>query len=100
LSNVWLVRTNLPVQYIKARLAPHLTSNDKLYICDVGTEAIGVNLDCDLTPGPEVAANAEQSTFFMASVLRSILRRRSKLLTAATIVSPITAATAESSRSA
>jgi hypothetical protein len=102
---VWLVSTNLPIHYIRARLLPHLSLTDKLYICDVGREAIGVNVDWDLAnvttaqPGSsEISLRAPES--FMAGLLRSILRRRSKLLLAATAPRTVRVATVESSQSA
>jgi hypothetical protein len=104
LSNMWLANTNLPMHYIRARLLPHLSSKDKLYICNVDGEAIGVNLDHGLTVEPHEAA-ARRSGFFVSGLLRSVLRRRSKLLMAATATtsaprSIVRVAIVENSRSA
>lgn len=104
LSNVWLVSSNLPIHYIRARLLPHLALTDKLYICDVGREAIGVNVECDLDALASPSCSDEPAhaprKSLMAGLLRSILRRRSKLLVAATATRRVTAATLKSSRSA
>jgi hypothetical protein len=97
------MNSDLAIHTIRIRLTPYMTPNDKLYICEVGAEAVGVNLDCELKPLPNKhhpmgLTSIERPAFFMTGLLRSILRRRSKLLTTATGVAPIRAATAESSR--
>jgi hypothetical protein len=92
LSNVWIVKTNLPIQRLYARLTGRLTPSDKLFITDVGTESVAVNLDGPVAPLRRASLpGVDGPASLMASLLRSILKRRSKLLTAAT---------AESSRSA
>lgn len=99
LSNVWIITSDLPIQYIRMRLAQHLSPNDKVFICDIGTEAAGINLDLQFGARTTVLAGVDRPALFMASLLRSILKRRSKLLVNAT-TTPVKAATAESSRSA
>lgn len=99
LSNVWLISSNLPVQYIRMRLAQHLSANDRVFICDIGTEVAGVNLASQAEAAAPAHNGAEPPASFMASLRRSILGRRSRLLVNA-VNPPVKAATAESSRSA